>query len=302
MIRIEGTCSKRAFTLIELLVVVSIIALLIAILLPALGAARDSARDIECLSNTRQHSIAASSYAVDFPEQLPVAGHIRTWADPDALQLFERTTNRGMTFTTTGGARAPVPWTVGLAEYLGTPMSKSSFAAMSADMENESLTKYFTCPSDPEVADDALILDLVSPISASCRGMSSYGHNESLLGLEAGQDRVFGDISKVHTPSQVMLTGDAEPWNLSTGLIGFWSHQNDRTLYHAWNGATPTSWAGQGAGSPLVFCEDKGGQKKQRHRDVGMNIAFLDAHAETIKIGDEAAMSDVWISKGLGEE
>lgn len=52
----------RAFTLIELLVVISIIALLIAILLPALSAARASARNASCLSNTRQIGLAFSMY------------------------------------------------------------------------------------------------------------------------------------------------------------------------------------------------------------------------------------------------
>jgi prepilin-type N-terminal cleavage/methylation domain-containing protein/prepilin-type processing-associated H-X9-DG protein len=45
---------RNGFTLIELLVVVAIIAVLVAILLPALGSARDSARQVVCLSNLRQ--------------------------------------------------------------------------------------------------------------------------------------------------------------------------------------------------------------------------------------------------------
>ena len=65
----RSRCTQRphenGFTLIELLVVISIIALLIGILLPALGAARNSARDIACLSNLRQLGLAVTTYATD---------------------------------------------------------------------------------------------------------------------------------------------------------------------------------------------------------------------------------------------
>lgn len=62
---------RVGFTLIELLVVISIIALLIAILLPALGAARETAKNIQCLSNLRQVSIGLTGYSVDEDNQLP---------------------------------------------------------------------------------------------------------------------------------------------------------------------------------------------------------------------------------------
>jgi len=55
-----------AFTLIELLVVIAIIALLIAILLPALGKARQSARQVLCLSQMRQLELAHAMYADDW--------------------------------------------------------------------------------------------------------------------------------------------------------------------------------------------------------------------------------------------
>ena len=67
----------RGFTLIELLVVISIIALLMAILLPTLTKARESGRDIQCLSNERQVGIAIEAYTIDSKGQYPV-GYLET--------------------------------------------------------------------------------------------------------------------------------------------------------------------------------------------------------------------------------
>lgn len=71
MNKITPPRSLFGFTLIELLVVISIIALLIGILLPALGAARRTARNMQCLSNLRQHMIGIYAYANDHGDTLP---------------------------------------------------------------------------------------------------------------------------------------------------------------------------------------------------------------------------------------
>src|SRR5258708_36272666 len=62
----------RGFTLIELLVVIAIIAILAAILFPVFAQAREKARAISCLSNSKQVALGVLMYVQDYDETYPM--------------------------------------------------------------------------------------------------------------------------------------------------------------------------------------------------------------------------------------
>jgi prepilin-type N-terminal cleavage/methylation domain-containing protein/prepilin-type processing-associated H-X9-DG protein len=62
---------RHAFTLVELLVVIGIIALLISILMPSLNRARENAKQVQCLSNLRQISLALVMYTSNNKDLMP---------------------------------------------------------------------------------------------------------------------------------------------------------------------------------------------------------------------------------------
>jgi prepilin-type N-terminal cleavage/methylation domain-containing protein/prepilin-type processing-associated H-X9-DG protein len=65
--------NTRGFTLIELLVVIAIIAILAAILFPVFAQARERARAVSCLSNSKQIGTGLMMYVQDYDETMPAS-------------------------------------------------------------------------------------------------------------------------------------------------------------------------------------------------------------------------------------
>ncbi len=106
---------RRAFTLIELLVVIAIIAILAAILFPVFAQARAKARQVVCLSNSKQQGLAQQMYWQDYDETGTLmrafpdgsawwSGKEIIWKDlvQPYIKSGGRPYNNGQTYTTPG--------------------------------------------------------------------------------------------------------------------------------------------------------------------------------------------------------
>ncbi|MPM70193.1 hypothetical protein SDC9_117146 [bioreactor metagenome] len=124
---------QKRFTLIELLVVIAIIAILAAMLLPALSAARERARQANCVNRLKQIGLAAFMYGSSNQDTLPYCPLTAT-----AIMWTNIVANK--TQSSSGGVCPPdkLIYSGSFAE--GTPTLPAEIQAM--------YDRYFHCPSD----------------------------------------------------------------------------------------------------------------------------------------------------------
>ncbi len=197
------TSRSRGFTLIELLVVIAIIAILAAILFPVFAQARESARKISCLSNTKQVGLAIMQYVQDYDETYPMdswEGEYVGTADNDAHSAQYGTV---------------VTWLWGVYPYIKN-------------------TKVFACPSDPNPKSPVSGYDTdpcnIGPASLSgsaCDGWGipipiSYAINDQVIGygFDHYDGGILGDGSFLSSWGLGLHTMASVPSPASTYMFG----------------------------------------------------------------------------------
>jgi prepilin-type N-terminal cleavage/methylation domain-containing protein/prepilin-type processing-associated H-X9-DG protein len=239
--------TRRAFTLVELLVVITIIGILIAMLLPAIYGAIRRARQVSCINNMRQVTIATTGYSI---QRGKYPGYLNQQ----------------------GGRVAP--WTVAVIANLGRVDVADIWddPAVADAALPRVVVSIFQCPANPPAQHTTPQLSYVANAGAASPLPQSLA-NGVFLDRSAGASALAFTLSNFidGAASTLLFTENvqATEWHVT--------QKNDITF--VWHPTlTPTTEMRINRGIALPLSENTA-RPSSRH-DGGVNVTFADDHGK----------------------
>jgi prepilin-type N-terminal cleavage/methylation domain-containing protein/prepilin-type processing-associated H-X9-DG protein len=220
--RRAGRVDKAGFTLIELLVVIAIIAILAAMLLSVLAQAKQRAQGIQCMSNTRQITLAWLMFA----------------GDNGGIFCLNASASDGASPCMSDKSATGLNWAIGNVQYGNNPPDATNWTVL-VDSKHSQLALYiqapavYRCPADQSKLNGLTGPPRVRSYSMSCAvgttnlagapRFSGVGgtHLYSYYSPPSGSWQVYASETQMHGclgPADIWVLLDEHPDSIDDGM------------------------------------------------------------------------------------